>query len=136
MEGLVSNRRRKVSSLTGGRGKDEPQGNKVGWDCRVRPPLEATLCIIIMWETHLEGEGTMEKIQVTWSFANKTNKQKNPAISPFGDSCAAFGERLQTTVLPLDNPATQEGNGVQEVPLSHLHILCPSVARLDMPCPR
>lgn len=82
MEALVSNRRREVSSLKQEEeGRVKPQGNELGWGCRVRPTLEASLCIITMWETHLKGAGTMEKIQVTWSFAKKNTPQKqNPAI--------------------------------------------------------
>lgn len=120
----------------GGRGEEEPQGNEVGWDCRVRPTLEAPLCIIIMWETHLEGDGQWRRSRSHGVLQTKQNKQKTRAIFPVGVGCATFGERLQTTVLPLDSPATQEGNGVQEVSLSHPHIRCPSLARLDMPCPR
>ena len=67
----------------------EPHGNEVGWDCRVKPTLGASLGFIIIWETHLEGEGRLEKTQVTRSFAKKkkTKKKKTP-FSHLGKLCS------------------------------------------------
>lgn len=122
MEALVSNRRREVSSLKQEEeGRVKPQGNELGWGCRVRPTLEASLCIITMWETHLKGAGTMEKIQVTWSFAKKKKHPKNKTLPFFnlGIVVQHLGRGLQTTVLPLDNPGGERSTGSSFEPPSH-----------------